>query len=185
MVQTLAKYWWLVALRGVVAILFGILAFVWPGLTIGALVLLFGIYALIDGIGSIITGIAHRHGSERWWMLLEGIAGILFGVLTFLWPGMTAWVLLLFIASWAILTGIFEIMAAIRLRHEIKGEWALGLAGLLSIILGVIMLINPGAGALAVVWGIGGYAIVFGALLVYLGFKLRNAESLPTGLRAV
>ncbi|MCB0084708.1 MAG: HdeD family acid-resistance protein [Caldilineaceae bacterium] len=175
MLATLARYWWLLALRGAIAILFGILAFVWPGLTVEVLVLLFGAYALIDGIGAIVTGIAHSQGGERWWMLLEGVAGIVFGVLTFLWPGITAVILLVFIAVWAIMTGIFEILAAIRLRQEIEGEWALAISGVLSVILGIFMFLRPGAGALAVVWVIGSYAILFGAMLIYLGFSLRNS----------
>ena len=176
MLASLSRYWWLLVLRGVVAILFGILAFVWPGLTIGALVLLFGIYALIDGIGSIITGVAHRHGSDRWWLLLEGVASIAFGLLTFFWPGITAIFLLLLIAGWAVVTGIFEIAAAIRLRKEIEGEWLLGLAGLLSILLGIFMFVQPGAGALALIWVIGSYAILFGLVLIVLGFRVRGRD---------
>ena len=176
MLASLSRYWWLLVLRGVVAILFGVLAFVWPGLTIGALVLLFGIYALIDGIGSIITGVAHRHGSDRWWLLLEGVASIAFGLLTFFWPGITAIFLLLLIAGWAVVTGIFEIAAAIRLRKEIEGEWLLGLAGLLSILLGIFMFVQPGAGALALIWVIGSYAILFGLVLIVLGFRVRGRD---------
>ncbi|HRW05747.1 MAG TPA: HdeD family acid-resistance protein [Caldilineaceae bacterium] len=175
MLASLSRYWWLLVLRGVVAILFGILAFVWPGLTIGALVLLFGVYALIDGIGSIVTGVAHRHGSDRWWLLLEGVASIAFGLLTFFWPGITAIFLLLLIAGWAVVTGIFEIAAAIRLRKEIEGEWLLGLAGLLSILFGIFMFVQPGAGALALIWVIGSYAILFGLLLIVLGFRVRGS----------
>lgn len=178
MLASLSRYWWLLVLRGVVAILFGLLAFIWPGLTIGALVLLFGIYALIDGVSSIITGVAHRHGRDRWWLLLEGIASIAFGLLTFFWPGITAFFLLILIASWAVVTGIFEIAAAIRLRKEIEGEWLLGLAGVLSILFGIMMFVQPGAGALALIWIIGSYAILFGILLIVLGFRLRNGSKL-------
>ena len=176
MLTMMSRYWWLVVLRGVFAILFGVLAFVWPGITIGALVILFGAYALVDGVSSVVASIMHRQENDRWWVvLLEGIAGIVFGILTFLWPAMTAVVLLVFIAVWAILTGILEIVAAVRLRKEIEGEWALGVAGVLSILFGVVMLLRPGAGALALIWVIGSYAIVFGVLLIYLGFKLRSA----------
>lgn len=177
MLSMMSRYWWLVVLRGVFAILFGVLAFIWPGITIGALVILFGAYALVDGVSSVITAIMHRQENDRWWVvLLEGIAGIVFGVLTFLWPAITAVVLLVFIAVWAILTGILEVVAAIRLRKEIEGEWALGLAGVLSLIFGIIMLLRPGAGALALIWVIGSYAILFGVLLIYLGFRLRGAD---------
>jgi uncharacterized membrane protein HdeD (DUF308 family) len=178
MLNNLSRYWWLLALRGVAAIIFGILAFVWPGLTLGALVILFGVYVLIDGISNIVTGFSHRETNDRWWvMLLEGLVGILAGILTFVYPGISAVILLYFIASWAILTGIFEIVAAIRLREEITGEWALALSGIASIIFGVLLFLFPGTGALAVVWIIGSYAILFGALLIYLAFKVRGNEA--------
>ena len=180
MLTTLSRYWWLVALRGGVAIIFGLLAFVWPGLTIEVLVLLFGVYALMDGIGSMITGLTHRQGSDRWWLLLEGVASVLFGVLIFLWPGITTVVLLIFIAGWAIITGIIEILVAVRLRQEIAGEWILAAAGVLSILFGTLMLFQPGAGALALIWMIGAYSILFGALLVYLGVRLRTEFYNPT-----
>lgn len=174
MLDALSRNWWLLVLRGAVAVLFGILAFVWPGMTLQILVVFFGAYVLVDGIGSVVTGIAHRQGSDRWWLLLEGLSSILFGVLTFLWPGVTEAILLIFVAVWAVLTGIFEILAAVRLRKQIMGEWVLGLAGLFSVLFGVYMFVNLSVGALAVVWLIGSYAILFGLLLVYLGFKLRG-----------
>lgn len=178
MLTMLSRYWWLVVLRGVFAILFGVLAFIWPGITIGALVILFGAYALIDGVSSVATGVMHWQENDRWWvMLLEGIAGIVFGILTFVWPAVTAVVLLFFIAVWAIITGVLELVAAVRLRKEIDGEWALGLAGVLSVLFGIVMLLRPGAGALALIWVIGSYAIVFGVLLIFLGFKLRGVTS--------
>ena len=186
MLTMLSRYWWLVVLRGVFAILFGVLAFIWPGITIGALVILFGAYALIDGVSSVATGVMHRQDNDRWWvMLLEGIAGIVFGILTFVWPAVTAVVLLVFIAVWAIITGVLELVAAVRLRKEIDGEWALGLAGVLSVLFGVVMLLRPGAGALALIWVIGSYAIVFGVLLIFLGFKLRGVTSNAVSSSAV
>ncbi|MEJ2747976.1 MAG: HdeD family acid-resistance protein [Anaerolineae bacterium] len=175
MLKTLSHYWWLVVLRGVLAMIFGILAFVWPDITIGALVLLFGIYALVDGISALASGIANRTDNRRWWvLLLEGIAGIAAGIIAFVWTGITAVVLLYVIAAWALVTGVMEIAAAFALREEIDGEWALGLSGLASIIFGFIFFFNPGAGALALVWIIGAYAILFGALLIYLGFNVRD-----------
>lgn len=177
MLRTLSRYWWLVALRGAAAVVFGILAFIWPGLTLSALVILFGVYVLIDGIANLVAGFSDRKANGRWWVTaLEGVVGILAGILTFLYPGLTAVLLLYFIAAWAILTGVLEMVAAFRLREEIEGEWALGLSGLISIFLGVGLVIFPTAGALAVVWMIGIYAILFGGLLVYLAFKLRGAE---------
>ena len=138
------------ALRGVFAIVFGVLALIWPGLTLFVLIGMFGAYALVDGIFAVIAGIASYGRNERWWAaLLEGIAGIILGVLTFLWPGTTALVLVYFIAAWALITGVFEIVAAIRLRKEIEGEWMMILSGILSIIFGVFLVAAPGAGALA------------------------------------
>jgi uncharacterized membrane protein HdeD (DUF308 family) len=175
MLSVLAQYWWLIALRGLAAIVFGIIAFIWPGPTIGALVLLFGAYALVDGIATIVMAVSHRQQNDRWWvLLLEGLAGVILGVLTFIWPGVTAVVLLYFIAAWALVTGIFEIVAAIRLRKEIEGEWVLGLSGLASVIFGLILVFRPGAGALALIWVIAAYAIIFGVLLIYLAFKVRG-----------
>jgi uncharacterized membrane protein HdeD (DUF308 family) len=175
MIAELSRNWWVFLIRGVAAILFGIGAFVWPGLTIAVLVLMFGAYALVDGIFAIIAGIAARNQVERWWMMvIVGLAGIATGVLTFLWPGMTALVLLYFIAAWAIVTGIFQIAAAIRLRKEIEGEWLLALGGIASVIFGVLLILMPGAGALASIWIIGSYAIIFGILMIGLAFRLRG-----------
>jgi len=166
---------WVVALRGVFAIVFGVLAIVWPGLTLLVLITLFGAYALVDGIFAVIAGIASYGRNERWWaVLLEGIAGIILGLLTFFYPGITALVLVYFIAAWALVTGIFEIAAAIRLRKEIEGEWMMVLSGILSIIFGAFLVAAPGAGALGLTWVIGAYGIVWGILLIILAFRLRN-----------
>lgn len=175
MTAELSRSWWVFLIRGIAAILFGIAAFIWPGLTIAVLVLMFGAYALVDGIFAVIAGISARNQSERWWMMiLVGLAGIATGVLTFIWPSITALVLLYFIAAWAIVTGIFQIAAAIRLRKEIEGEWLLALGGIASILFGVLLILMPGAGALASVWIIGSYAIIFGILMIVLAFRLRG-----------
>ena len=151
------------------------MALAWPGITLGALVLLYGAYALADGVFAIAAVMAGRTGGRPWWSLLvEGLVGIAVGIMTFAWPGISALVLLYLIAAWAFVTGIFEIVAAIRLREEIRGEWLLALSGILSILFGVALVIWPGAGALALVWVIGAYAIAFGALLIALGFRLRS-----------
>jgi uncharacterized membrane protein HdeD (DUF308 family) len=175
MIAMLARNWWVLALRGVFAIIFGVLALIWPALTLLVLITLFGAYTLVDGIFAVIAGIASYGHNERWWaVLLEGIAGIILGVLTFLWPGTTALVLVYFIAAWALITGIFEIVAAIRLRKAIEGEWMMILSGIVSILLGLFLVVAPGPGALGLTWAIGAYAIVWGILLLILAFRLRN-----------
>ncbi len=189
MITMLARNWWVLALRGVFAIIFGVLALVWPGLTLLVLITLFGAYALVDGIFAVITGIASYGRNERWWaVLLEGVAGIILAVLTFLWPGTTALVLVYFIAAWALITGIFEIVAAIRLRKEIEGEWVMVLSGIVSIIFGLFLVVAPGAGALGLTWLIGASAIVFGILLLIFAFRLRklprNAQSIDASRAA-
>lgn len=169
--------WWALALRGLVAVLFGVLAFVMPGITLTALVFLWGAYAISDGILSIIAGFRAPKGDNRWWLsLLRGVFGVIAGVLAFVMPGITALFLLLLIAFWAVVTGILEIVAAIQMRKYITGEWLMVLSGIASIIFGVLLFINPSAGALAVIWIIGSYAFIFGILMIILGFKLRSLE---------
>src|SRR4051812_17329883 len=175
MLHALAKNWWLVMLRGIAGIVFGVLAFVWPGLTLLTLVLFYGAYALVDGVLALVA--AFTGGAKpvpSWWLILIGIAGIAAGAVTFLWPGITALVLIFFIGGWAIAHGIFEIVGAIKLRKEIDNEWWLILAGALSVIFGLIVLISPGAGALGLIWMIGTYSIIFGAMLVGLSLRLRK-----------
>ena len=171
----LGRNWGWIVVRGIAAMIFGVLALVLPGITLAALVLLWGAYALADGIIALIAAFRIRdRGKPFWALLVVGILGIAAGILTFIWPGMTAIVLLAFIAAWSLVMGIFQIIAAVRLRKSIENEWLLGLSGLLSVIFGVLMLINPGAGALAVIWVIGAYAVLFGVLLIALGIKLRS-----------
>ena len=173
MVNTLAQNWWTLVLRGVAAVIFGILAYVWPGITFTVLVLFFGAYALWDGVFALIA--AFRTQAERRWpLVLEGLVGIAAGVLTFIWPGAATLALLIIIGAWAFVTGIFEIVAAIRLREEIEGEWLLLISGLLSVLFGIALAIWPAAGLVAVTWLIGAYSIIFGILLMVLGFRLRK-----------
>ncbi len=173
-----ARNWWLVALRGLAAIIFGVLALIWPGLTLLVLTILFGAYAIIDGFVAVIAALTHHTTSQRWWLLLlEGLVGIIAGLIAFAMPGLTALVLLYVIAAWAIVTGVLEIWHAVELRREIKNEWLLILSGIASVIFGVLVAIFPGAGALAVVWIIGVYAIVFGLLLLMLGLRLRGSAA--------
>jgi len=175
MLLLLAHNWWIVVLRGVLAVLFGIMCFAWPGITLASLVILYGAYALVDGVFALVSAFLGRPRAESWWaLLIEGLAGIAVGIMTFAWPGITALVLLFLIAAWAIVTGVFEIVEAIRLRREIQGEWLLALSGLLSVLFGVALVVRPGAGALAVIWLIGAYSIAFGVLFIALGFRLRS-----------
>ena len=173
MVTTLAQNWWTLVLRGIAAIIFGIPAYLWPGITFTVLVLFFGAYALWDGVFALI-GAFRTEGERRWSLVLEGVVGIAAGLVTFLWTGAASLALLLVIGAWAIVTGIFEIVSAIRLREEIEGEWFLLISGLLSVLFGIALAIWPAAGLVAVTWMIGAYSILFGVLLTMLGFRLRN-----------
>lgn len=172
--DTLSRNWWIVTLRGVAAVIFGILTFIAPGISLAALVLVFGAYAFVDGVLALVSAIRRRSSTDRWGMLLlEGVAGIAAGVVTFLWPGMTALALLYVIAAWALVTGVMEIAAAIRLRKVISREWLLALAGIASIVVGVLLVLFPGPGALALVLWIGAYALVFGTIMIAVSFRLR------------
>jgi uncharacterized membrane protein HdeD (DUF308 family) len=179
MLDALARNWWVVALRGALAVLFGILALIWPAITIGALVLLFGAYALVDGVFALGTALfgGHRAEGRRPALILEGIVGIAAGIVTFVWPHVTTLALLWVIAAWALVTGVLEIVTAIRLRRELHGEWLLVLSGALSVVFGIVLLVRPGAGALALIWVIGAYAIIFGLMLLVLAFRLRRSAS--------
>lgn len=173
----LIQNWWLLILRGVVAILFGLAAFMWPELTMFILITLFGFYTLIDGLIAVVTGLSHTHDSPRWWVfLVEGLVGIAIGLTALIWPGATTLVILAMIAAWAIFTGILEIVAAIRLRREITNEWFLALSGILSIGVGALLLAQPLAGSMAIIWTIGAYALIAGVLWILLGLRLRNRE---------
>ena len=175
--DVLARYWWLILLRGIAAIIFGVLAFVWPGITLVTLVLLFGAFTLVDGVLALGHAIMGGNVGSRWWLALIGVLGILVGLMAFVRPGYFALVLLVFMASWAIVLGVFQIIGAVRLRKEIDNEWAIGLSGALSVLFGVVLLVAPGAGALAFIWVIGAYAVVFGILLVMAALKLKKHQA--------
>jgi uncharacterized membrane protein HdeD (DUF308 family) len=171
----LSLNWSALAIRGVIAIAFGIIAFLLPGLTLGALILLFAAYAIVDGVSHVITGIRQRSGDRPdGLMILGGIVGIAVGVIAVILPGVTALFLLALIGAWAIVTGAAEIVAAYRLRKAISGEWLLALQGILSIAFGVYVWLFPGAGALAVVWLIAAFAIASGVILLMLAFRMRS-----------
>lgn len=177
MLRLLARRWWLIALRGVAAVVFGILAITLPGVTLATLIILFGAYAFVDGIFAVIHAIGGDESESFWLVLLEGLLGIGVGLLTFFEPGLTAIALLFYIAAWNLATGVLEIASAFRLRKQVTGEFWLLLGGLASIIFAIILMTQPGAGALALIWVIGIYAILFGISLLALSFKLRGLRS--------
>jgi uncharacterized membrane protein HdeD (DUF308 family) len=178
--QILSRYWWMTLVRGVIWILFGVFVIAQPVLSLVTLTLLFGIFALADGIGNVVSAIGGRREHENWWvLLLAGLCGVGVGVLTFSSPGVTALVLLFYVAVWAIATGLLELVAAIRLRKEIEGEFWLGLSGLVSIAFGVFLMARPGEGALSVLWLIGGYSVALGVILIGLAVKVRGFVRRP------
>ena len=182
MIRVISKYWWVFTLRGLIAIAFGLAALLWPALTLGVMVLLFGLFALFEGGLTIVTSFGKGDEKGGWTLLSEGVAGLLVGVIvllgsslgSILWPRVAAVMVVFYIAGWAILAGLFKIITAIRIRREMKGEWMLGLNGLISILVGLILILRPGAGVLAVAWLIGIYAIFVGILLFLLGLEIQK-----------
>ncbi len=169
----------LIALAGVAGIIFGIAALVWPGITLIVLVALFGAFALVAGVFTLVAGLDFATERASHWvpLVLGGLAGIAIGVLTFFRPGITALALILLIAVWAILTGVFEFVAGVEFTGQVKGSWMLWVAGLLSVAFGVVIAVNPGSGALAIVWLIGFYAILGGLLRLGFAYRMRNGRS--------
>jgi uncharacterized membrane protein HdeD (DUF308 family) len=176
MLDMLARNWWLFAIRGIAAIVFGILAFLWPALTVVVLVALFGAYAIVDGVSLLISLVrgepnARRHG---WTVGLMGVIGVIAGIVAFVWPGITALSLLYIVAFWSIVLGVFQVIAAIRLRREIEGELWLGIGGVIAILFGLYLAIFPGSGLLSLVWLVAIWSIVFGIANLLLAFRLRG-----------
>lgn len=171
--SALHRSWWLLLLRGVAAVAFGVLTFVWPQISLLTLIMVYGIYALADGVLALIAAIRGGGVVPRWWLALGGVVSILTAVLVFAWPGLTALVLVYLIGFWSILRGVLEIIGAVRLRNEIANEWTLGVAGALSVIFGLILVIMPGAGAIGLLWLIATWAVLFGLLLIWVAFKVR------------
>jgi uncharacterized membrane protein HdeD (DUF308 family) len=174
--ESLTRHWWAVALRGAFAVVFGLIALIWPHITVLALVIIFGAYVLVDGVLRLAAAIqGPRAGvrDRRGWLAFSGVASIVLGVLTFVWPGVTALVLLWLIAAWALVTGVLEIAAAVRLRR-VAGAWLLGVGGVLSVLFGILVAVWPAAGALAIIVLIGVYALVFGVALIMVGLRLRQ-----------
>jgi uncharacterized membrane protein HdeD (DUF308 family) len=176
MLEYLSRYWWTLAVRGAIAVVFGLAALIWPDITLRVLVWLFGFYAVVDGLlalAALLVG-GRLASGRRGWLIVEAIVGIAAGVVAFLWPGITALVLLYLIAAWAVVTGLLELAAAVVLRRELRGEWLLALAGILSVAFGILLAVRPGEGAIAIVSVIGAFAIVFGVALLVLGARLRR-----------
>src|SRR3989440_3097356 len=177
-VQVARRNWWVLLVRGILAILFGIIALAAPGIALLAFIYVFAAYALLDGIAAIVVSLQERNVLRTWWvLLLEGIVGIIFGILAFAWPGETALVLLYLVAIWALVTGVMEISSAFVVPGSAGQRWGLGLAGLLSIIFGIILIVHPGAELLAILWLVGIYAIVFGIALIIYAFQIRSRPS--------
>lgn len=165
----------LLLVRGLIGVAIGIIAIAWPGITIAVLVGIFGLYAVIDGITNLMLGLSRSQPHGRSWAQVgQGLAGILVGVLAFIWPGVTALMLVLFIGAWAIVTGILEIVAAIRLRKVIEREWLLVLSGALSVLFGLLIFAFPGAGAVGLAWLLGIYAAAAGMVLITLALRMRS-----------
>jgi len=178
MLEFLAKNWWVLVLRGVCAVLFGVMTFIWPAISIAVLVLMWGAYAFADGILSVVGSFkGGRAGGFPWWLLITGIVGIAAGLVTLVNPAMTGLALLLLIAAFFIARGIMEIAAAVRLRNEIEHEWLLAIAGIMSVAFGVMVAIFPGAGALAVVLWIAVIAVAIGVLEITAGLRLKGAAA--------
>jgi len=172
--SALHRSWWLLLLRGIAAVAFGVLTFIWPQISLVSLILVYGIYALVDGVLALIAAIRGGGFAPRWWLALGGVISILVAGVAFAWPGLTALVLVYLIGFWSILRGVLEIVGAIRLRNEIANEWSLGAAGVLSVIFGLILVFMPGAGALGLLWLIAAWAVLFGLLLIWVAFKVRT-----------
>jgi uncharacterized membrane protein HdeD (DUF308 family) len=189
MLETLTRYWWVVALRGALAILFGVTALVWPGITLFALVLIFGAYSLVDGVCTLAAALGRRDRGAtdtggRIWLFVQGVAGIIIGVLAFVWPGITALALLWLIGIWAIVIGVLEVIAAIRLRRELRREWLLGLSGAATALFGILLIAWPAAGVLTLIALIGISAVVFGVALLAFAERLRRQQRPATGSRS-
>jgi uncharacterized membrane protein HdeD (DUF308 family) len=178
--QYLSQYWWVFLLRGLFGILFGVLAFILPGITLATLVLVWGIYAFADGVVALYSAVTGKtHGSDRWLIGLQGLFGVLAGVITIFLPAVTAIGLLIAIAAWLLIIGVLQIFAAIKLRKEIEGEFWLALSGALSVLFAIYLMLRPGQGALALIFIIGTYAIIFGVMLVAFAFRIRNKGAVP------
>ncbi|TDD38222.1 HdeD family acid-resistance protein [Nonomuraea terrae] len=168
-----SRSWWLLLLRGLAAVVFGFLALLWPGITVLALVAFFGAYALVSGIFALFAGFRHATRS-RAWLIVTGVIGILAGIVALVWPGITSLALLYVVAVWAVFSGVAEIAAGIHLRKVIHNEWAFIVAGALSVLVGVLLIIWPGAGLVSLAWLVGVFAILYGIAMIALALRVKN-----------
>jgi uncharacterized membrane protein HdeD (DUF308 family) len=172
------KHWWAIALRGFVALIFGILVLAWPAIALFILAIAFGAYVFVDGIFTLVAAVNYKAGAgRRTWLFIRGIAGIIVGLITFFWPAITALALVIIIAAWALVTGVMELIFAFKANQDSAIRWMFAISGILSLILGALMLAQPLLGALVIVWIIGAYAVLAGILLITLGFRLRSVKA--------
>jgi uncharacterized membrane protein HdeD (DUF308 family) len=182
MFMLLSQYWWVLVVRGIMAILFGALAFMLPMATLSALILVFGAYAFVDGMFAIAAAIAEREATPQWWvLLLQGLLGAGVGVLTLFNPGITAVALLVYIAAWAVASGVLQVVAAVRLRHQLTAEWLLALGGVLAVGFGALLMWRPAEGALALLRAIAAFAILWGVMLMIGGLDIRRLRKRVAG----
>jgi uncharacterized membrane protein HdeD (DUF308 family) len=178
---TVSGNWGALAVRGVAAVLFGLAALIWPGLTLAVLIIFYGAYAVVDGVFAILAGLRAGSGTRTWLLLAEGALGILAGLIAVFWPGVSAVVLLYIIAFWAIFGGLLRIVGAVLLRREIDNEWTMVLSGALWVLLGIVLFVLPGAGLLSLAWLIGIFALGAGITLIVLAFRVRGQGPIGPG----
>lgn len=173
-----SRIWWSLVIRGVLAIVFGIVALIYTGQTLLSLVLVFGVFAVLSGIASLVAAVRAGEAHQRWgWLAVSGLLSIAAGVMTFVWPGITALAFVLLIAAWAIFTGVMEITFALALPETLAHPWLMGFSGLLSVLLGIVLAVWPRAGAVSLTWLVGIYAIAYGATLLYYAYRTRGVQS--------
>ncbi|MCJ7654279.1 MAG: DUF308 domain-containing protein [Dehalococcoidia bacterium] len=172
------KHWWQVAVRGLIALLFGIMLLAWPGVSLFVFAILFGAFAFVDGIFTLVAAVNYKAGAgQRAWLFARGILGIIVGIVTFFWPAITELALVLLIGAWALVTGVMELNFAFRSVRETGAKWLFAVSGILSIILGILLLVSPIAAIIVVIWAIGAYAVIAGIVLIVLGFRLRSQKA--------
>ena len=173
-----AKHWWQILIRGLIALIFGILVLAWPGIAIAVFVIIFGAYVFVDGIFTLVAAINYKAGAgSRTWLFIRGIAGIIVGLVIFFFPVIAAAALVILVAAWALVTGVMELIFAFKANQDTAIRWMFAISGILSLILGLLMVAQPIIGALVIVWVIGIYAVLAGILLIILAFRLRSAKA--------